>query len=171
MWAKLVEIVDQSEETSHGFHILWKFHSFHSFNLLWVSSYSLIAPSVSREENFWKSELHFIWIQCQIVLPAYFQKVQEISILFMIIFSIDDIPVTPGKLRKIASSFHWKTSCAMMELIGSFVHWKCPMSSAIVVNFLESRWCSTIQYLLLKLAMVNQVIPWNLPSISSILLV
>ena len=41
---------------------------------------------LSKEGNFWKSELHFVWIQCQIVLFAYFQNVQEISIMFMISF-------------------------------------------------------------------------------------
>ena len=45
------------------------------------------------------------------------------------------IPVTLGMLRKIASSFHWNTSFAMMEPIGSLVHQNFPMFNAIVVKF------------------------------------
>ena len=55
------------------------------------------------------------------------------------------IPVTPGMLRKIVSSFHWNTSCAMMEPIGSLVHWNLPMSNTIVVSFLDAGCSSTIQ--------------------------
>ena len=77
------------------------------------------------------------------------------------------IPVTPGMLRNIASNFLWNTSCAMMEPIGRLIHWNLPMSNAIVVYFLESGSNSTIQHLLLKSAMVNLVMPWNFPIISS----
>ena len=52
-------------------------------------------------------------------------------------------------------SFHWNTSCEMMEPIGSLVHWNLTMSNAIVVNFLDSGCSSTIQQPLLKSAIVN----------------
>ena len=135
----------------------------------------LLLQVCPKRETFGRPELHSIWVQCQIVLSANFQKVQEISIMFMICFSINDYVISLSlwhlvHLRKSHQVSCWNTSCAMMAPIGSLVHWKHPMSSAKVLNFLESRWSSTIQYPLLKSAMVNWVITWNFPSISLILL-
>ena len=92
-------------------------------------------------------------------------------LIFPYIIMSSAIPVTPGTLTKITSSFLWKTFCAMMETIGSLIHWKCPMSNAIFVNFLDSGCSFTIQYPLLNSAIVNWIIPWNFPSISLTLLV
>ena len=84
---------------------------------------------MAKEGNLWKSELHLVWIEGQVVssgtLPRSLGDFHHVPDQFFLKMTMSSaIPVTPGTLRKIASSFHWNTSCAMMEPIGSLVHWK-----------------------------------------------
>ena len=78
------------------------------------------------------------------------------------------IPVTPGTLKKIVSSFHWNMSCAMIE-----TYWKLgPLEPSNVQSHSHQFSGIWVQFhhpvsFLLKSAMVNLVIPWNFPSISS----
>ena len=35
---------------------------------------TFVTPGVAKVGNFWKSELHFLRVECKVVLPAHFQK-------------------------------------------------------------------------------------------------
>ena len=80
------------------------------------------------------------------------------------------IPVTPGVSRKMLLSFLWKKHPEQwwnpleVESIGTF---QCLEPWPLVSLNLDV--IPTIQYPLLKSAIVNLVIPWNFPSISLIL--
>ena len=85
-----VEITDKSKETSHCFHILWKFHPFHCSNLLWIRAETPCTPLVSKEGNLWQLALHLVWIQSQCIFPTDFQEIHKVFIMFLVIPSIDD---------------------------------------------------------------------------------
>ena len=112
------------------------------------------------------------WIQGQCIFPADFQKVDQMFVMFQVAPPIDDHVICYA-----CDSWNAKENCIQFPLkdvlCHNGTHWKSsPLKPSNVqghccVFSLNSGSNSTIQYPLLKSVIVNLVIPWNFPMISS----